>query len=373
MRAWCAWATLLLSGPVAAAQRLAIPAPAPDAGPVLRDVVWPALRALAPTAGWTPEPAATAVDEPAVAARRLGAQGVLWATDGPDGPVLHLYRRPEDRVLDAPVPIPADADAASAREAVRLRAEFLLEAPAAAGRPAPPAAGRALPPIPPDRLGDLMTPAPAPPPPLPPAVVPEPPALPPAPPGAQVQVEVTASPGAQAPDHVFSRTAEGAVTAAEPEAAAPAAPVQGLRLRLGPVVLADAQHAEPGLQAASSWVPGPTWGGRLDAALFPWREEAGDRLTTLRLAVSVVFARPFGRWRAALSAGPFYEAGFGAENAARAGLTAGASLALPLAGPFELGADAAFDASPTALRVAGLGQDRLQALIGLHLAARLSP
>ncbi len=349
-------AAWLCPAPAVAGGRLAVPAPPPDAPPVLRDVVGPALRALGPGGGWEPMPVDATQGDPAALARTLDVAGVLWATAGPDGPVLHLYRRIDDRTLDVALPLPADADAAAAREAVRLRAAFLLEAPAGMGRPAGPPPGRALPPIPPERHRELATPAGPAPPPLPPPGLPDPP--PPLP----VEAPATAP--------------EVQVTVREGDAAStpPAQPARGLRAFVGPALLADGDHVEPGLAAGVSRIGGAGWGGRVGVGAFPLRAEDDVRVTTLRLGAAAGWSSTAADARFAVFAGPLAERLSTADASAwRAACEIGAAAALSVSGPLELAVGLDLAGSPADLEAAGQRLGRVALAAHLSLGVRVLP
>ncbi len=341
---------------------LLVPRAPDDASPSLRDVVWPALRAAPAAHGWTPRAvdAPPPGDAPALA-KRHRAGGVLWAEADGDALQLRLYRLEDDRVFEAALELPPGAQTGPAREAVRLKIQYLLEA--RGGRPwrRTPPLPAATPTLPEKHAADLVPPArPAwPRRPLP--VVPDPPPPlpePAPPPGTRVEVVIDDSVPA-------------------PRSSVPG----GWGVWFALAAVADTEQVEPGFALGVRQRLVDRWSLRLQGAALPFAGREGADVSALQADLALGYRL----WDAPLR-GDAYVGGFYggllvdepavADQGHRGGALAGLALALPLVGPlavgfsFELIAGSnALEASSGGVRVARLEALQTRAGIQLSLAA----
>lgn len=364
---------------LATAQTLVVRPPPPDGA--VAAAVTAALRGLPGPAGQAVRLVAPGDADPARVAAEEDAEAVLWAEVTPAGVQLALYRSASGRVVRADLALPPGASPAAVREAVALRAEYLLETPAGAGEPH---AGAAPPPT-------LPTPPPAPSPALlaelrlPPH--PDPPRraspiIPPVPMasggagGTEVTLEVRRTEDAAEPDHSHPDTVSAALDGAPGEPPSPS-PGPALRGWFGGGALADLDHLEGGFDVGlRARLTGPWW-LRAEGAVFPFRDLGDAHVTFIHASLAAERALADAPLRLAAHAGLAYDglrvAGPGAGSADhRAAAVLGAGLQLPLGGPLAVGALAEGLLSPWALAVSADGRTAraaaVQLRLGLHLA-----
>lgn len=404
-------ALLLLLPAVPDAAEFAVPTAPPDAPDALRVLIWPGLLAgPGPEEGrapWRPRPVvARAPDGPAGAAaiaREAGLDAVIWAEWDDGEVVLFLFRAEARRLIQARMgPGLTRGRPETIREAVRLRARFLLNAPAAAGQPW--RAGPSIPPLPPVRpplppevAEELVTPPPPPAPEAPPREIPIPPPGMPGwrPPADQPEVRILGRRGAVIPDSPYSATAEAAerdvlpTRATDDRAPGAWAPWWGWT---GAAVRVSGDDAEPGAALGIGLALDPRWGAALAGEVYAFeRHDVGDRtvgVTTVAAGLQVARALVVGAGRLVIRGGPRYETvhvdaapDSDAARVHRGGAEVALDAAWPLAGPLELGAAVAGrTAWPEVDLTARGGADEvtidrgaLEGAVTLHLGWRVDP
>ncbi len=305
-------------------------------------------------------PAPRADDVPETV-QRAGAAGALWIRRLPDDRLGLRYWDARHRVLhESAIPQPVGPRAAVS-EALWLRFQFLVSLPPSAGRPWPPPEP-ALPTLRPELVAALEAPLPDPWPELPAFTVPPVPAPPaPPPPQGEVQVTVSALPGARRAPLGVAATPDQLTEPAGPDAA-----------RGAP------GHQEPrGALRFEAGVPGPlALGGSLRGTLPVGASPDAVGLAVVG-ALGVAAWHP--SWAAAIGAGvaavsPRVEAGVGAawgENELRLHVSATAAVEALTVVSGDATVD---DAWRGALRIGttvGWSIGRWMPLAGLELA--LSP
>ena len=403
---------------------LLVPETPSEDSPLLTETIWPVLTTVSPTAQWSAILVRPHTPGQTVRwLRQTGADGALWAELDRSKPtvVVKLMYADDGRTLEARIPVvkvlwplmhTTDRDpfrVSSARgalaalsDAVRLRAEFLLAAPARRptrdGHNAPsPTWTRGPPPLPQSRLQDLELPPPPPMPERPAIDIPQPPAalasqsrVPVA--DHRSTLDVHALEGARVPGSSFSETADRAIRGSElgralrrPETDLTP---RSLSTWTGLVGLVDRRHAEPGLSfGATLGLTEPfrsqettsRFAARFGADAFVFRDRRqndrwiGSSLFRFTLAgelrrrgvSSADLADATSRWVTSYYLGVAYDwlrleghPDADLDGDQRAGAIVGASITRRLAGPFEASLHASLFASPWGLS-AGNEQDRL--------------